>query len=81
MAVVASANPFKSAIQCAALAGRVAWPRAPHRGLATASDTVNADHQGTENGGIPPPLKGIKILDLTSALSGPSATLYLADLG
>lgn len=31
--------------------------------------------------GIPPPLKGLKILDLSRVLAAPMATMLLADLG
>lgn len=42
-------------------------------------------HEGsirTDDGlGMPPPLRGLKIVDLTRVLAGPTATMLLADLG
>lgn len=61
--------------------------RRQHRALyldVLCSRRTNVTHARTELGlgkGIPPPLKGIKIVDLTRVLAAPTATMLLADLG
>ena len=61
--------------------------RRQHRALyldVLCSRRTNVTHARPEPGlgkGIPPPLKGIKIVDLTRVLAAPTATMLLADLG
>lgn len=72
MSLLRISLPRPSRLPCSSLLSRPNSLRAHYQ-------TSTASHSGAP--GIPPPLKGVKIVDLTRVLAGPTATMLLADLG
>jgi hypothetical protein len=72
---------FRRGILLWDVSGRIKWKQCSTRFKSTESDRLGSIPNQIPFTGLAPPLKGIKIVDLTRVLAAPLATMLLADLG